>query len=180
MLYVSVALPRDFIFAPASLFYILKFMYYDLVSELTTGNRPYCKRGFFFLPSWLPAVDLDHLSTRAPPPGTVPCSVQGISQTTIPERGSGQHAAWTGRLPVQSCLAQLATTFCCKVRVIDPTWSLPSVSTVITTFMILMLQIVGSLQARRAWPTSRCSCPWSWRSLLPVQVSLVPSSLFST
>ena len=72
---------KGFYFAPASLFYILKFMYYDLVSELTTGNRPYCKRGFFFLPSWLPAVDLDHLSTRAPPPGTVPCSVQGISQT---------------------------------------------------------------------------------------------------
>ena len=109
-----------FIFAPASLFYILKFMYYDLVSELTTGNRPYCKRGFFFLPSWLPAVDLDHLSTRAPPPGTVPCSVQGISQTTIPERGSGQHAAWTGRLPVQSWLALLATSFSCSVIVTRP------------------------------------------------------------
>ena len=140
----------------------------------------YIVREVFLLPSWLPAVDLDHLSTRAPPPGTVPCSVQGISQTTIPERGSGQHAAWTGRLPVQFCLALLATMLCRNVRVIDPTWSLPSVSTVITTFMILMLQIVGSLQARRAWPTSCSSCPWSWRSLLPVQVSLVPSSLFST
>ena len=118
-------------------------MYYDLVSELTTGNRPYCKRGFFFLPSWLPAVDLDHLSTRAPPPGTVPCSVQGISQTTIPERGSGQHAAWTGRLPVQFCLALLATMLCRNVRVIDPTWSLPSVSTVITTFMFLILTDSG-------------------------------------
>ena len=103
-----------------------------------------------------------------------------ITDDRYQSRGSGQHTGWTGRLPVQSCLAQLATTFCCNVRVIDPTWSLPPVSTVITTFMLLILQIVGSLQACRAWPTSRCSCPWSWRSLLPVQVSLVPSSLFST
>ena len=124
-------------------------------------------REVFLLPSWLPAVDLDHLSTRAPPPGTVPCSVQGISQTTIPERGSGQHAAWTGRLPVQFCLALLATMLCRNVRVIDPTWSLPSVSTVFTSFMFLMLQIVGAVQARRAWPTSCSSCPWSWRITPP-------------
>ena len=143
MFYVSVALPRDFLLSHRQVFFIFKSLCTMISCQSLLREIDHIVREVFLLPSWLPAVDLDHLSTRAPPPGTVPCSVQGISQTTIPERGSGQHAAWTGRLPVQFCLAQLAIVLCRNVRVIDPTWSLPSVSTVITTFMFLILTDSG-------------------------------------
>ena len=49
-----------------------------------------------------------------------PAVCREIHRRSLPERGSGQHAAWTGRLPVQSWLALLATSFSCSVIVTRP------------------------------------------------------------
>ena len=49
-----------------------------------------------------------------------PAVCREIHRRSLPERGSGQHAAWTGRLPVECCMALLATSFSCSVIVTRP------------------------------------------------------------